>query len=41
MAGSVLATAIVAFAGTAVDDMLILAALFFARGTTGRPDNLI
>jgi cadmium resistance protein CadD (predicted permease) len=37
MAVSVLVTAIVAFAGTAVDDMVILAALFFARGATGRP----
>jgi len=32
-----LATAVVAFLGTTIDDVIILTALFMARGTTGRP----
>jgi cadmium resistance protein CadD (predicted permease) len=35
--GPLLATAVVAFAGTTIDDLVILAALFMARRTTGRP----
>jgi cadmium resistance protein CadD (predicted permease) len=34
---SLLATAVVAFAGTTIDDLVILAALFMARRTTGTP----
>jgi cadmium resistance protein CadD (predicted permease) len=34
---SLLATAVVAFAGTTIDDLVILAALFMARRTTGSP----
>lgn len=37
MTASLLATAVVAFAGTTIDDVLILTALFMARRTTGRP----
>jgi cadmium resistance protein CadD (predicted permease) len=35
--GSLLATAVVAFAGTTIDDLVILTALFMARRMTGRP----
>jgi cadmium resistance protein CadD (predicted permease) len=34
---SLLATAVLAFAGTTVDDLLVLAALFLSRRTTGSP----
>jgi cadmium resistance protein CadD (predicted permease) len=34
---SLLATAVVAFAGTTIDDVLVLIALFMARRATGRP----
>jgi cadmium resistance protein CadD (predicted permease) len=34
---SLLATAVVAFAGTTIDDLVILAALFTARRTSGHP----
>jgi cadmium resistance protein CadD (predicted permease) len=35
--GSLLATAVVAFAGTTIDDLVILTALFVARRGAGRP----
>jgi cadmium resistance protein CadD (predicted permease) len=35
--GPLLATAVVAFMGTTVDDLVILAVLFMARRSTGRP----
>lgn len=37
MTGPLLATAVVAFAGTTIDDLVILAALFMAHRTTGHP----
>jgi cadmium resistance protein CadD (predicted permease) len=37
MTASLLATAVVAFLGTTIDDLIILTALFLARRTTGRP----
>src|SRR5215469_8666267 len=37
MSASLLATAVVAFLGTTIDDVIILTALFLARRTTGRP----
>jgi cadmium resistance protein CadD (predicted permease) len=37
VAVSLLATAVVAFAGTTIDDVIILTALFMSRRTTGRP----
>lgn len=37
LSGSLLATAIVAFLGTTIDDVIILTALFMARRATGRP----
>src|SRR5262245_25999101 len=35
--GTLLATAVVAFMGTAIDDLVVLAALFMAHRTTGHP----
>ncbi|GAA1943174.1 cadmium resistance transporter [Kitasatospora viridis] len=37
MTASLLATAVVAFLGTTVDDLIVLAALFLARRTSGSP----
>ncbi|MFI5783567.1 cadmium resistance transporter [Nocardia sp. NPDC051570] len=37
MTGSQLLTAMVAFAGTTIDDLVVLAALFLARRVSGRP----
>lgn len=37
MTASLLATAVVAFLGTTIDDVIILTALFMARRATGRP----
>ncbi|HKT00718.1 MAG TPA: cadmium resistance transporter [Rugosimonospora sp.] len=37
MSGALLVTAVVAFAGTTVDDLVILAALFMSGRTTGTP----
>ncbi|MFF7637506.1 cadmium resistance transporter [Kitasatospora sp. NPDC008050] len=37
MTGSLLATALVAFLGTTIDDLIVLTALFMARSLSGRP----